>query len=152
MPYAAALDALAQLTVPGIVHHYGVDALPTRLHRAQLPCLLVMPLDVERDRLFRDAGEAFTAATFTNSLQTVSHTATHLLLTAAVGSARPLRWSLPALAEHVDAIVAALAADPLLSDTLREPAHVRVEPGVYSWGGTAYYGCAFRHTWLLTVE
>lgn len=151
MTYAAALVALALLPVPGVPHRYGVAALPTVLTRAQLPCLLVMPLDVQQDRLRRDAGTAFTVGAFSNGTRLVTHTATHLLLTGAQDSARGIHLFLPALIGLIDAYVAALASDPLLSDTLREPTRVRVEPGVFPWQGAQFYGCAFRHEWLLTV-
>jgi hypothetical protein len=28
---------------------------------------------------------------------------------------------------------------------------VRVDPGLFSYGGVEYVGCAFRHTWLIAV-
>jgi hypothetical protein len=51
----------------------------------------------------------------------------------------------------IDAYFAALAGNVTLGGTLLQPTVVRVEPGVFQHGTTAYFGCAFRHTWVVKV-
>jgi hypothetical protein len=53
------------------------------------------------------------------------------------------------LVDLIDAYFAALSAAPTLNGHLLEPALVRVEPGVFPYGGVDYFGCAFRHRWVV---
>jgi hypothetical protein len=55
------------------------------------------------------------------------------------------------LVDLVDAYLGALAASPLLGDTLALPPEVRVEVGAFTHGGVRYAGCAFRHRWQLRL-
>ncbi len=147
--FRLALEQLAQLNVAGVSQHYGMDAVPARVLRAQLPCLLVLPGEVESNRLFKQRGEGFQAVAFSGGGRTLTVAVTHLLL-AAPATYRP-RDVLPQLIDLVDAYAAALAADVLLGDTLREPPRFQVEVGRFHHGGDAFHGCAFRHLWLLEV-
>lgn len=146
MSYRNALDRLAALNVTAVPHRFGITDLPTQLQRARLPCLLVMPLNTQPR-----SGDGLSAAAFPNGSGHVTVTATHLLLVMAVASPTPLTVHLPALVDLTDAVLSALVANPTLDGALVEPAQVRVEPGMFEWGGTAYYGCAFRHEWLLRL-
>jgi hypothetical protein len=145
-------DALAQLsalTVSGIVSHYAFDAVPDSVARAQLPALLVLPLEQERG-LFADRGEGLTRLGFSGGGQTAAYSLTHLLLAAPLvgGSGAPV---IAALVDLVDAYLRALAAQPLLGGTLSEPPEVRVEVGAFTHGGVRYAGCAFRHRWQIRI-
>ena len=82
---------------------------------------------------------------------TVTVTITHLLLVAPTEAGRGVRTHLPKVVDLMDTYCAALAADPLLNNTLLEPTHVQVEPGDFTYGHTTYRGCAFRHTWTIQV-
>src|SRR3990172_7209488 len=146
-PFRTALTNLAGLSVTGVAHNSDVDGVPDALHRAQLPALLVLPLDTQDDRLFKESGEGFQTVAFGGGARTVTYTVTHLLLVTPVADGGRLHSHLPALVDLIDAYVDALAADVLLSDALLEPPRVRVEAGKYAHGGVAYYGCAFRHLW-----
>ena len=149
MSFRTALTNLAALTVAGVTANYDVDSVPDELNRTQLPALLVLPGDTQENRLFRDRGEGFQALAFSAGAQTVTYTVTHLLLVAPVGTRRGTRAHLPDLIDRMDAYFTALGEDMLLGGALREPAHVKVEPGIFQHGLVAYHGCAFRHTWVI---
>jgi hypothetical protein len=151
MTFSAALTQLAQLAVSGVTHNYGIDSVPDQPQRAQLPALLVLPLmpEMQENRMFRDAGKGFETVAFSSGLKSVTYVVTHLLLIGPVGQSKGLRAHVPLLVSIIDAYFTALGANPLLGATLLQPARVRVEPGVYTLNGQEYYGCAFRHTWLI---
>jgi hypothetical protein len=151
MSYRTALTALSALTVSGIAHNYDIDAIPTKPLRGQLPALLVLPMDVQDNRLFREVGKGFETLAFSQATKTVEYTLTHLLLIAPIGQSSGIRAHLPALVTYMDAYFAALGANPTLGGLLLEPPSVRVEPGSFALNGVEYYGCAFRHRWLLSV-
>jgi len=153
MTFSAALSQLAQLSVTGVTHNYSIDTVPDVPQRAQLPALLVLPLipEMQENRMFRDAGKGFETLAFSSGLKSVTYVVTHLLLIAPVGQSKGLRAHVPLLVSVIDAYFTALCANPLLSATLLQPARVRVEPGLYALSGQDYYGCAFRHTWLIQV-
>jgi hypothetical protein len=150
-PFRSALTSLSSLTVSGVTHNYDVDAVPDSLARAQLPALLVLPGETQDDQFFRDRGTGFLALAFSGGARTVNYTVTHLLLVAPVSAGRGLRSHLPRLIDLIDAYFAALGADVTLSDTLLEPARVKVEPGTFTHGDTQYHGVAFRHTWVIQI-
>jgi hypothetical protein len=146
-PFRAALNRLAALDVSGVARSYGLDELPERLNRAQLPALLVLPGE---DRpLFGAAGEGFRASAFSGGPKTVVYRPTHLLLVAPTLAGRGARAHLPRLAELIDAYFSALSDASMLDGALLEPASVQIEPGTFDYGGAAYHGCAFRHTWVI---
>lgn len=152
MSYQDALTHLATWQVAGVAQHYGIAALPNRLTRAQLPALLVLPLELEAERrLFQERGEGFVASAFSGGMKRATLTPTHLLLLAPQESGAGLRTHTPALVAVIDAYLATLAADAMLGGTLALPAQVRVETGVYTLDDVAYVGCAFRHTWTVRV-
>ena len=72
-------------------------------------------------------------------------------LVAPLEAGRGARSHLPKVIDLMDAYCTALAADPLLNNTLLQPAQVRLEPGDYPYGHATYHGCAFRHTWVIQV-
>lgn len=146
--FRTALTNLAGLTVAGVAHNYDVDAVPDALHRAQLPALLVLPVEVENEA---QPGQGFEALAFSAGARTVTYGVTHLLLVAPVSAGAGLRSHLPLLIDLIDAYFAALGDAVTLDGTLLGPARVRVEPGTFTHGEVQYHGCAFRHTWLLAV-
>ncbi len=149
--FTTALDQLAALEVSGVRNHYGITTLPDELSRAHLPALLVLPF-VSRDRLLSERGEGFQTMAFSEGTRTVTYAVTHLLLVASVGSGSGQRSALPKLAGLIDAYFNALNADPTLNSTLSAPPRVRVEPGLYRHGSFEYFGCAFRHLWMLELD
>ncbi len=150
MTLATALTQLAALTVPGINHNLAIDAVPEQIARTSLPILLVLPDGLPQGKPSAP-GEGFTAVAFSQGARTVSLSVTHLLLTAPVPSGRGAATHLPDLVAWIDAYLSALAADVTLGDSLLEPAHVRVQPGRFDYGGVTYHGCAFQHEWLIEV-
>ena len=152
--FREALDRLALLSVAGVVASYGVESVPDDLNRGQLPALLALPIRIEDDAqsLFADRGGGFEAVAFENGPRSVTYTVTHLLVVAPVPAGSGLRSHLPSLIDLTDAYVSALSADVTLDGALVEPARIRVEPGVFTYGEVEYIGCAFRHTWLMDVE
>lgn len=149
-----ALSALADMVVPGVSISYDVDATPDHLNRGGLPALLLLPLETpatETRRLFAERGDGFESVAFSDGIRTVNFTVTHLLVVAPVSSGRGLRDHLPALIDLIDAYFGALAARVTLEGHLEEPAQVQVEPGVFAYGGVDYYGCAFRHRWVVQI-
>ena len=149
--FRTALTTLAALNVNGVAHNYDLDTVPDDLSRAQLPALLVLPVEVEDDALFKQRSAGFEAVAFSGGPRTVTYTVTHLLLVAPVNAGRGLRTHLPQLIDLIDDYFAALGSDVTLGGALLEPAQVRVEPGVFEHGHAHYHGCAFRHTWLVEV-
>jgi len=152
MSFRTAISNLASLNVPGVANNYDIDALPEPLGRAHLPALLVMPLDTQGNNLLGENGAGFQALAFSNGTRSVTYALTHLLLTAPAATRSGLRGQLPPLVGLIDAYFMALAADVRLGTALLEPAQVKVVPGVFTFGGVAYIGCAFQHTWLIEVQ
>lgn len=149
--FRTALAQLSALSVSGVRNNYDLDELPLSLHSAQMPALLVMPLELEADRRFRERKDSLQTAAFSGGTQSVYYTVTHLLLVAPSEAGLGLRSHLPRLVDLIDGYTAALSADVTLGDQLLAPARVGVEPGVFPYGERDFYGCAFRHTWLLEV-
>ena len=148
--FRSALTDLAALSVEGVRSNYDLDALPDLLRLEQLPALLVMPIE-QRSRLFNEANASLQTIAFSGSAKTVTYNVTHLLLTAPAGSAPGIRSHLPQLVTLIDAYVAAIAADVTLSGALLMPARVNIEPGVFPLAEREFYGCAFRHLWLMAL-
>lgn len=149
--FRTALTQLASLSVGGVTHNYDVDAVPDELSRAQLPALLVLPVEIQDDALFKQRGQGFEAVAFSDGARTITYTVTHLLLVAPVNAGAGLRTHLPLLIDLIDEYFAALGDDVTLGGALLEPVRVRVEPGTFTQGDLLYHGCAFRHTWLMAV-
>ena len=149
--FRKALSQLTQLSVAGIRNNYDIDQLPEALHSPQLPALLALPIELERERIFQQREDSLQLAAFSGAAKSVSYRLTHLLLVAPVDAGLGLRTHLPLLIDLVDSYSAALAADITLGDRLQLPARVSIEPGVFSYGGGEYFGCAFRHIWLLAA-
>ena len=147
--FRLALAQLAAMPVNGVRNNYDLDELPNSLHQAQLPALLVTPIELEKDRLFRERADSLQTAAFSGGPKTVYYTVTHLLLAAPRESGLGIRSHLARLVDLIDAYTAAIAGDVTLGDTLLAPARVGVEPGLFPYGEREFYGCAFRHTWLL---
>lgn len=150
-PFRTALSALAALSVAGVAHNYDVDAPPEQITRAQLPALLVLPGETQSEGLFREHGRGFVAIAFSGGARSVEYAVTHLLLVAPVESGAGVRSHLPQVIDLIDSYFTTLGANLTLSGALLQPAHVRVDPGVFTYGGIAYHGCAFRHSWLIQV-
>lgn len=150
-PFRTALSNLAALAVTGVAHNFDVDSVPDDLSRAQLPALLVLPVEIEDDALFKQRSQGFEAVAFSSGPRTITYTLTHLLLVAPVNAGRGLRTHLPLLIDLIDDYFTALGDDVTLGGALLQPAQVRVEPGMFPHGDTDYHGCAFRHTWLMEV-
>ena len=149
--FRTALAQLSALSVSGVRNNYDLDELPLSLHSAQMPALLVMPLESQADRRFGERRDSLQTAAFSGGTKTVYYTVTHLLLVAPSEAGLGLRSHLPQLVDLIDGYTAALSADVTLGDQLLAPARVGVEPGVFPYGERDFYGCAFRHTWLLEV-
>jgi len=149
--FRLALTQLASMKVSGVRNNYDLDELPNSLHSAQMPALLVMPVELDADRLFRERKDSLGTAAFSGGTKSVTYTVTHLLLTAPAEAGLGLRSHLPRLVDLIDSYTAALSADLTLGDQLLAPARVGVEPGLFPYGEREFYGCAFRHTWLLEI-
>ena len=147
--FRAALTQLSALNVSGVRNNYDLNELPNSLHIAQMPALLVLPIELESDRLFRERADSLQTAAFSGGAKTVYYTVTHLLLVAPADTGLGIRSHLPRLVDLIDSYTAALAADVTLGETLLLPAQVGVEPGIFPYGEREFFGCAFRHTWLL---
>ena len=147
--FRAALTQLSIMNVTGVRNNYDLDELPNALQRAQLPALLVMPIELERNQLFRQSEDSLQTAVFSGSAKTITYTLSHLLLSAPTEAGLGIRSHLPRLVALIDSYTAAFAADVTLGNTLLAPARLSVEPGIFPYGEGEFYGCAFRHIWLL---
>jgi hypothetical protein len=112
---------------------------------------LVLPIAAQDEAFSAESGDGFQTVAFADGAKTVTFTTTHLLLVAPVNGSKGISAHLPALIDHIDNYFDALRDDVTLSDTLLEPAQVKVEQGNFQYGGVVYVGCAFRHTWLIEV-
>ena len=147
-----ALTALSNLSVTGIGTNYDIDAVPDTINRGQLPVLLVLPIETNDERrLFQERGQGFETLAFSDGVKTVNYTVTHLLLVAPALAGSGLQSHLPAQIDLIDNYFTALSATVTLGDELLEPAQVRVEPGIFTYGGVDYVACAFRHKWAIGV-
>ena len=151
MTIRAALTRLASLSVSGVSHNYDVDSIPDSLNRVQLPALLVLPITPPTSKITRTSSDGFQSIAFSGGARTVTVNITHLLLVAPLEAGRGVRTHLPKVVDLMDAYCAAIALDPLLNNSLLEPAQVHLEPGDYPYGHATYHGCAFRHTWIIQV-
>jgi hypothetical protein len=150
-PFRSALTNLSNLTVTGVLNNYDVDEVPDDLSRGQLPALLVLPGETPISDAPAEPSQGFQTIAFSSGARTVTYTVTHLLLVAPVSAGKGMRSHLPALIDLIDAYFDALSDTVTLSGALREPARVRVDPGVFTHGDTPYHGCAFRHTWVIDL-
>jgi len=149
MSYALALERLGILEVAGVATHLPLGAVPAALWRAQLPALLLTPLDVEGQPFFDKGGQAFQASSFAAGPHLASAQANHLLFVAP--SQPALGPHLPRLAQLIDAYLLALKANPTLGGALASPARVHLEARLLTWGGVDYLACIFRHHWELAL-
>ncbi len=147
--FRTTLTTLSTLSVTDVQNNYDVDALPETLSNPQLPALLVQPIDTQDDRLFKQEGQGLQTVAFSGAGKTVNYTVTHLLIVAPINNGVGIRSRLPQLVTLIDNYMSAIADDPTLSDDLIEPTHVTVEPGIFTIGGREFYGCAFRHSWVM---
>jgi len=148
--FRAALSNLSALSVAGVRNNYDLDELPDALTAPQLPALLVMPIKLDADRLFKEPVGLQTVA-FSGSAKTVQYTVTHLLLVAPTDAGLGIRSHLPHLVGLIDHYIAAIGADATLGQALLAPARVGVEAGVFPLDRRDFYGCAFHHTWLMEI-
>jgi hypothetical protein len=150
--FRVALTNLSLLRIRGIRNNFDIDELPASLTAAHLPALLVLPLELEKERLFRERKESLQTVTFSGNARTAYFSLTHLLLAAPAERGLGMRSHLPQLVDLIDAYLAGLARDLTLGDALLTPARVGVEPGLTPFNAKSYYGCAFRHTWLMEIQ
>ncbi|MCS6836117.1 MAG: hypothetical protein NZ750_08895 [Anaerolineae bacterium] len=150
MSYALALERLASLEVVGVATRLPLAAQPAALWRAQLPALLLTPLEVEGQPFFRErSGQAFQASSFDAGPHLASAQANHLLF---VAPAQPALGShLPRLAHLIDSYLLALKDNPTLGGALARPARVHLEARTLTWGSVDYLACVFRHHWELAL-
>ena len=149
--FRAALSNLSALRVAGVQNNYDIDELPNTLALPQLPALLVMPIEPDANRLFKEPAAGLQTVSFSGSARTVQYTVTHLLLAAPTDRGLGIRSHLPQLIALIDGYIAAVGADVTLGQALLVPAGVGVEAGVFPLDEREFYGCAFRHTWLMEI-
>jgi hypothetical protein len=147
----SAIEALASLNIQGVAHHYAPDTLPTALYDAHLPALLILPHETGAQGLFSDGGTGLHLTRFSGDAGRLRFGLTHLLLVAPEQRTDTPRQILPTLVSLVDTTLQAIASNPRLNNTLAEPAQVRAEMGIFAYGETSFWGCAFRHEWILAV-
>ena len=149
--FRVALSNLSLLRVGGVRKNFDIDELPDSLSAGHLPALLVLPLELEKERLFKERKQGLQSVTFSGSAQSVYYSLTHLLLLAPTEKGLGMHSHLPRLVRLIDNYVAAVAADITLGEALLAPARVAVEAGVFDYAERDFYGCAFRHTWMMEV-
>ena len=149
--FRAALTQLSSLNVNGVRNNYDLHELPNSLHSAQMPALLVMPVELDGERRFRERKDILQTVAFSGGAKSAHYGVTHLLLLAPSEAGLGLRSHLPGLVDLIDGYTAALSADVTLGGQLLAPVRVDVEPGIFPYGEREFYGCAFRHAWLLEI-
>jgi hypothetical protein len=143
-----ALTNLAALSVSGVAHNYDVDSVPEKVARAQLPCLILLPVvDEGRTKRFGD----FKLATPNAAKGLVVYVVAHVLLYAPVGAGRGARSNLPGLVDLVDNYATAIRANPNLSGALFKPTSYVVSMEGVTWAGIRYFGARFWHTFVVQV-
>lgn len=151
MTFRTALTNLSNLSVTGVQNNYDIDALPEHLSTPQLPALLVMPIDTQDESLFKEKGQGLQTIAFSGAGQTVNYTVTHLLILAPTTTKLGIRSHLPDLVTLIDNYMSALSTDVTLNEALIQPTQVTVETGIFEIGKREFYGCAFRHKWLVGI-
>ena len=149
--FRIALSNLSLIRVSGVRKNFDIDELPNSIIPAHLPALLILPLELEKERLFKERKEGLQSVTFSGNAKTVYYSLTHLLLAAPTEKGIGMRGHLPQLVSLIDNYVAAIAADLTLGEALLAPARVAVEAGVFAYDESDFYGCAFRHTWMMEI-
>lgn len=149
--FRAALSNLSLIRVSGVRNNFDIDELPDHIAAAHLPALLVLPLELEKERLFKERKEGLQTVTFSGNAKSVYYSLTHLLLVAPTDKGLGMRGHLPKLISLIDNYVGALSADITLGEALLAPARVTVEAGTFAYDASDYYGCAFRHTWMMEI-
>ena len=150
--FRAALSHLSALRVAGVQNSYDIDELPDALTAPQLPALLAMPIELDAERWFTEPTAGLQTVSFSGSARTVQYTVTHLLLVALTDSGLGIRSHLPRLVALIDSYMSTVGADVTLGSALLVPTRVGVEAGVFPLGGREFYGCAFRHVWLMAIQ
>ncbi len=149
--FRAALSQLAAMQVTGVRQNYDLDALPEHLQPMQLPALLVLPIELQGQRFFREWRDSLGTSAFRGGVKQASYVLTHLLALSPRETGLGIRSHLPQLVSLIDSYMGALAQDSSFAGKLRLPAEVSVEPGIYTYGEREFYGCAFRHRWALEL-
>ena len=149
--FRVALSNLSFIRVSGVRNNFDIDELPISISAAHLPALLVLPLELEKERLFKERKDSLQSVTFSGNAKSVYFLLTHLLLVTPTDRGLGLRGHLPRLVGLIDNYVAAIAADITLGESLLVPARVAVEAGVFTYDESDFYGCAFRHTWMMEI-
>ena len=149
--FRVALSNLSFMRVSGVRKNFDIDELPNSISAAHLPALLVLPLELEKERLFKERKEGLQSVTFSGNAKSVYYSLTHLLLVAQTEGGLGLRGHLPRLVGLIDNYVVAIAADLTLGEALLAPAWVSVEAGIFAYDDSHFYGCAFRHTWMMEI-
>ncbi len=149
--FRIALSNLSLIRVSGVRKNFDIDELPNSISAAHLPALLILPLELGKERLFKERKEGLQSVTFSGSAKTVYYSLTHLLLVAPTEKGIGMRAHLPQLVSLIDNYVAAIAADLTLGEALLAPARVAVEAGLFAYDESDFYGCAFRHTWMMEI-
>lgn len=146
MTWREAFTHLAALSVPGVATSYDLDALPNALPAADLPALA--PAFPETPGLPLEEGAGLSALTYDGSAWAALLVVDHILYWAPAWSERGLSAVLPDLLTAVDAYLAVISADGALGGALDFPLQIaRVQPGMFDYAGTTYYGVRFRHVW-----
>ena len=149
--FRAALSNLSALRVAGVQNSYDIDELPKSLAPPQLPALLAMPIEPSASSLFKEPAAGLQTVSFSGGAKTVQYAVTHLLLVTPTDSGLGIHSHLPPLIALIDSYMAAVAADVTLGNALLEPTRVGVDPGVFPHDKREFYGCAFRHVWLMEM-
>lgn len=150
MSWRDAFTHLAAIEVTGVGSSYDLDQVPDLLPGADLPAL-VPQFPAVAGTL--DAGErGLSALTYDGSAWTAALHVDHMLFWTPVWADAGLMAVLPDLIDAVDNYLAAVSADPTLGGALHAPLEiVRVQIGLFEYGGTGYYGARFRHRWARRV-
>ena len=149
--FRTALTNLSDLSVTGVQNNYDVNALPDTLSNPQLPALLVLPIETQDETLFKEQGQGLQTVAFSGAGKTVNYTVTHLLIVASTSQGVGIRSHVAGLITLIDNYMSAIGDDVTLDSALIVPTQVKVEPGIFKIGKQDYYGCAFRHSWVMEL-
>lgn len=134
------------LTVSGITKSFDLDAIPDKITRGQLPCLIPIPEIGDEQGLM--------LLTFMGNGPQDSFNVTHRLLYAETANLR-IEQVLPGLITIRDAYIAAAIAQHFLNYQASPVAQVvlqfSIQVGVGTWGDVEYHTIDFRHKVTLNL-
>jgi hypothetical protein len=144
MTLAAAIAAVGNWAVTGVVGNYALDETPALLPVSALPALLLVPAVQVPDAGARAFDLELTAGLWRVDLE-------HVLLLGGAALGKPA-GSFAGAVTLIDNYAAAVRSDWYAGDNLIEPIKITsINLRPYPLGAGVYWAIVFRHVWTLSL-